>query len=192
MSDKENKKRKAAVTIRDMDIDDISPVYHLGEKLFTSEGFPILYRTWDPYDIANHYSTDSDYCMVAETEERIVGFILATTIEKEGTAWKKYGYISWIGVDKAYHRTNVGLRLYKRLEDKYREDGVRMVIADTQTDNKGAIGFFKTMGFSISGHNIWLTKTLLRQANRMTTPEHILLNHDNKQIQMKHINIKKD
>jgi ribosomal protein S18 acetylase RimI-like enzyme len=179
MSDKENKKRKAAVTIRDMDIDDISPVYHLGEKLFTSEGFPILYRTWDPYDIANHYSTDSDYCLVAETEERIVGFILATTIEKEGTAWKKYGYISWIGVDKAYHRTNVGLRLYRRLEDKYREDGVRMVIADTQADNKGAIGFFKTIGFSISGHNVWLAKTLRRQANRVAKPDHILLYPDN-------------
>ena len=42
-------KKRADVSIRQMEVDDIASVYHLGEKLFTSEEFPILYRTWDPY-----------------------------------------------------------------------------------------------------------------------------------------------
>lgn len=87
----------------------------MGEELFTSEEFPILYRTWDAYEVTDYFTSDSDYCLVAELEGRVVGFVLATTIEKEGTAWKKYGYLSWIGVAEAYQRTGLALRLYKKI-----------------------------------------------------------------------------
>jgi ribosomal protein S18 acetylase RimI-like enzyme len=145
------KARKAI--IRQMEIDDISSVYRLGEKLFSSDEFPILYRTWDPYEVTEYFSSNPDYCLVAETETggKVVGFILATTVEKEGTAWKKYGYLSWIGVDEAFQRTKLGLRLYRELEKRLLEDGVRMVIADTEAENEAAITFFKRVGFSNSG-----------------------------------------
>ncbi len=156
------KARKAI--IRQMEIDDISSVYRLGEKLFSSDEFPILYRTWDPYEVTEYFSSNPDYCLVAETETggKIVGFILATTVEKEGTAWKKYGYLSWIGVDEAFQRTKLGLRLYRELEKRLLEDGVRMVIADTEAENEAAITFFKRVGFSNSGQHVWLAKTLRR------------------------------
>src|SRR4030067_3336562 len=102
-------------TIREMEVDDIPPVYHLGEQLFTSEETPILYRTWDPYEVTEYFSSDPEYCLVAESDGSIVGFILATTIEKEGTAWKRYGYVSWLGVAEPFQRTNLGRRLYRRL-----------------------------------------------------------------------------
>jgi ribosomal protein S18 acetylase RimI-like enzyme len=155
---------KAKAIIREMEIDDISAVYRLGEKLFSSEEFPILYRTWDPYEVTEYFSSDPDYCLVAEAETngKIAGFILATTVEKEGTAWKKYGYLSWIGVDEAFQRTKLGLRLYRELEKRLVEDGVRMVIADTEAENEEAIAFFKGMGFSISSQHTWLAKTLRR------------------------------
>ncbi len=110
MSSARAKKNKIETNIRQMEIDDISAVYHLGEQLFTSEGFPILYRTWDQYEVTDYFTSDPDYCLIAETEPKgeIVGFIIGTTIEKEGTAWKKYGYISWIGVDPSFQRTNLG------------------------------------------------------------------------------------
>jgi ribosomal protein S18 acetylase RimI-like enzyme len=154
------KNRKAI--IRQMEIDDVSPVYHLGERLFSSEEFPILYRTWDPYEVTEYFSSNPDYCLVAETEAggKIVGFILATTIEKEGTAWKKYGYLSWIGVDEIFQRTKLGLRLYRELEKRLREDGVRMVIADTEAENEQAIAFFRRIGFANSRQHVWLAKTL--------------------------------
>jgi ribosomal protein S18 acetylase RimI-like enzyme len=107
---------------------------------------------------------------VGETDGRVVGFILATTIEKEATAWRKYGYLSWIGVDEAFQRTSLGLRLYKRLEEKLRGDGVRMIIADTEADNKGAIAFFKAIGFSPSRQHLWLTKTLRRPIKKAPKP----------------------
>ena len=157
---KESNGKKPEIILRQMDIDDLSPAYHLGERLFTTEDFPMLYRTWDSYEVADCFASDPNYCLVAEADERVVGFILATTTEKEGTAWKKYGYLTWMGVEESFQRTNLGRRLYKRLEEKFKEDGVRMVIADTEGDNKAAIAFFKALGFSPRAEHVWLAKTL--------------------------------
>lgn len=154
--------KKIEVAIRQMEIEDLAAVYRLGEKLFTSEEMPILYRTWDPYEVADYFSSDPDYCFVAEVSDKIVGFILATTVEKEGTAWKRYGYISWMGVDEEFQGKNIGHRLYRKLEEQLLEDKVRMVIADTDGDNKEAISFFETIGFTPRSEHIWLAKTLRR------------------------------
>ena len=164
MPSEKTRKKKVETNIRQMEIDDISAVYHLGEKLFTSEEYPILYRTWDQYEVTDYFTSDPEYCLVAETEPdcKIVGFIIATTIEKEGTAWKKYGYISWIGVDEAFHRANLGIRLYRKLEQRLRRNGVRMIIADTDAENEPAIAFFKAIGFSLSSQHVWLAKTIRR------------------------------
>jgi ribosomal protein S18 acetylase RimI-like enzyme len=172
MTSENERKKKTEITIRQMEIDDISAVYHLGEELFTSEEFPILYRTWDAYEVTDYFSSDPDYCLVAEVDGRIAGFTLANTIEKEGTAWKKYGYLAWIGVDEAFQRSNLGHRLYRKLEEKLLEEGVRMVIADTDVGNKGAIAFFETLGFTDRAKHVWLAKTL-RRPDRRTSKEKV-------------------
>jgi ribosomal protein S18 acetylase RimI-like enzyme len=157
---------KPKVSIRQMEIDDIPSVYHLGEELFTSEEFPILYRTWDPYEVTEYFGSDPEYCLVAEAADRIVGFVLATTIEKEGTAWKRYGYLSWIGVDESFQGRRLGSRLCKMLEQRLKENGVRMVIADTDGDNEEAIGFFEAMGFTPRSEHVWLAKTFRSKARK--------------------------
>lgn len=157
------KKRSSEIIIRQMDIDDISSVYHLGEELFTSDKLPILYRTWDPNEVTDYFGSDPEYCLVAEKAGEILGFIIATTIMKEGTAWNKYGYISWIGVEKAYQRTNLGQRLYNRLEDRMIVEGVRMIMCDTEANNIGAISFFRAIGFTERRKHIWMAKTLKRK-----------------------------
>jgi len=163
------------VEIREMEVDDIPSVYHLGERLFTSDETPILYRTWDPYEVTEYFSSDPSYCLVAESEGIIVGFILGTTIEKEGTAWKKYGYLVWIGVDDDFQRTGLGRRLYRELEKRMREDGVRMLIADTEGDNDEAIAFFGSLGFSSRTQHLWLSKTLkgrVRKSPKLNNSAH--------------------
>jgi ribosomal protein S18 acetylase RimI-like enzyme len=163
----EHPRRRFKTNIREMEIDDISAVYHLGERLFTSEEYPILYRTWDQFEVTDYFTSDPDYCLVAETEPggKIVGFAIGTTIEKEGTAWKKYGYLSWIGVDESFQRTNLGIRLYRKLEQRWKRNGVRMIIADTDAENVPAIAFFKSIGFANSSQHVWLVKTIRRPNN---------------------------
>lgn len=162
--------KRSEVNIRQMEIDHLSSVYRLGETLFTSEEYPILYRTWDPYEVTGLFTSDPEYCLVAESEDRVVGFVLATTFEKEGTAWKRYGYVNWIGVSSEFQSRDVGSRLYRRLEDIFRDDGVRMMIADTVVDNESAIGFFRGLGFTTSGRHVWLTKTLRKEDNKDSSP----------------------
>jgi len=163
--------KKPEATIRQMEVDDIAPVYHLGSSLFTSEEFPILYRTWDPYEVTGYFTSDPDFCLVAEVEGKVVGFVLATTVEKEGTTWKKYGYISWMGVEESFQGTSLTRRLFRELERRLKENKVRMIIADTEGDNERAIDFFRRQGFSPHVEHVWLVKTLGQPAKTTTKGE---------------------
>ena len=165
------RRRRIEVIVRQMEIDDLSVVYRLGESLFTSEEYPILYRTWDPYEVTGLFTSDPEFCLVAEVDDRVVGFVLATTVVKEGTAWKRYGYLEWIGVAEGFQQARLGLRLYRRLEERFREEGVRMIIADTVVENEKAIGFFHRLGFTATGKHIWLAKTLRREEGRDEKPD---------------------
>ena len=160
------KAKRVEVSVRQMEIDDLSVVYRLGESLFTSEEYPILYRTWDPYEVTGLFTSDPEFCLVAEVDDHVVGFVLATTIVKEGTAWKRYGYLEWIGVADGYQHARLGMKLYRRLEERFREEGVRMIIADTVVENEKAIGFFNRLGFTATGKHVWLAKTLRREESR--------------------------
>jgi len=66
----EQNKKHPKITIREMNLDDLAPVYHLGEKLFTALEVPNLYRTWDEYELVELFSSDSDLCLVAESEKK--------------------------------------------------------------------------------------------------------------------------
>lgn len=156
-------KRGKRAKIREMSIDDLPAVYHLGEELFTSEEFPILYRTWDRYEVTEYFNLDPYYCLVAEIDKQIIGFIIGTTIEKEGTAWK-YGYIAWIGVKREFQRTSLGRRLYRETEKRMKKkEGVRMVIADTDSNDEQAIRFFEKLGFLDRKQHLWMIKSLRKK-----------------------------
>ena len=81
----QNKKR-INVEIRQMEIDDLPEVFHLGEKLFTSEDAPNLYRTWDEYEVTGLFHNETELCLVAEANRRIIGFAMGTTITKTRSA----------------------------------------------------------------------------------------------------------
>jgi len=66
-----DEKKRTGVEIRDMEIDDLAPVFHLGERLFTSKKVPTLYRTWDEYEVTNIFQTESEFCLVAEVDRRL-------------------------------------------------------------------------------------------------------------------------
>lgn len=153
------KEEEEEISIRDMTIDDLPRVFHIGEEVFTSGRFPLMYRIWDQFEIASLYTTDAEFCVVAERNKKVVGFAMSTTIKKPRSAWK-YGYLAWLGVKKRYHRQGVGERLYREVEKRLEEAGIRMMIADTEQGNIEALNFFKKMGFNTAREHIWMTKTL--------------------------------
>ncbi len=152
----------AELDIRDMTIDDFASVFHLGEKLFTSEYSASMYRTWDEYEITTLYNSDSELCLVAEINEEIVGFALGTTVEKNNSAWK-YGYLVWIGVRPGLQKKGVGDGLFNEIRKRMKDQGVRMIIIDTDADNQAGIRFFEKHGFGSIQKHVYMTLNLAKR-----------------------------
>lgn len=107
------------VFVRELGIDDIAAIYHLGEELFTSDLYPYLYRTWDEWEVIGLYNTDPEYCLVAEIDGELAGFILGTIITK--ATWT-YGYILWLGVNPKFQRRGVADKLVDKVISRMIED----------------------------------------------------------------------
>ena len=154
------KAKNDKVLIREMQFDDLPTVFHLGESLFTAGKSPVLYRTWDEYEIMERFIADQQFCFVAESEGKIIGFAIGTIIEKARAAWS-YGYLSWIGIDPAFQGQGIGKNLINRMTRKFISEGARMMMLDTAADNTSAIRFFKRKGFHNVEQHIYLSKPLV-------------------------------
>ena len=148
--------------IRVMTIDDLAAVFHLGEQLFTSEYSSSMYRTWDEYEITTLFNSDSELCIVAELQDQVVGFALGTTVEKQNSAWK-YGYLVWIGTRPGLQKCGAGKKLFDEIRERMIEQGVRMIIIDTDADNEAGINFFKKQGFGNIQQHVYMTLNLSRK-----------------------------
>uniref|UniRef100_B8HSD5 GCN5-related N-acetyltransferase n=1 Tax=Cyanothece sp. (strain PCC 7425 / ATCC 29141) TaxID=395961 RepID=B8HSD5_CYAP4 len=147
------------VIIREMGVDDIAPIYHLGETLFTSDLYPYLYRIWDEWEVIGLYNTDPEYCLVAEVNEQLAGFVLGTVISK--APWV-YGYIIWLGVNSAFQRRGVADKLVDKLVERMIEEGVRFMLVDTDPANIPAVKFFNRKGFGNARKHVFLSMNLTK------------------------------
>jgi ribosomal protein S18 acetylase RimI-like enzyme len=154
-----NSQTSAPVTIREMELEDLAGVYALGERLFTADRWPNLYRTWDEYELVGIFSSDGDTCLVAEREDKVVGFALGTMIDKRNSAWI-YGYLLWLGVDPALKGRGIGKKLVEKLTNLFIGFGARMMLVDTDGDNKKAIRFFEHQGFGNPQHHVYMSRNL--------------------------------
>jgi ribosomal protein S18 acetylase RimI-like enzyme len=151
--------------IREMTIDDFSEVFHIGEEVFTAEYSQSLYRTWDEYEITTLFNSDNELCIVAEAEEKILGFALGTTVSKHNSPWK-YGYLVWLGVRKDIQKGRVGSSLFKEIKRRMKEQGVRMILIDTSANNEPAIRFFEKQGFGNIQEHVYMTLNLTRKPKK--------------------------
>lgn len=168
---KAKSKRARAFEIREMDIEDLPKVYLLGEQLFTAELWPNLYRTWDEYELVEFFASAQEYCYVAERNGKILGFILGTVIEKRHSAWN-YGWVVWLGVSPRAKGQGVGRKLVDKLTDIFIEDGVRILLVDTDAKNTNAIQFFERLGFGSKNHHVYMTQNLTRDPRYTEHKEH--------------------
>ena len=138
------------VEIREMRLEDLSSVFLLGQKLFTAEDFPTLYRCWDDDEVMNLFSADQETCLVAESEGKVVGFALGSIMKKPRNAWL-YGWLEWLAVDPAYKRHGIATRLLNQLTTLFIKREARIILVDTDESNHKALAFFRKIGF---GHEI--------------------------------------
>lgn len=162
------KTKTSSITIREMRVDDIPAVYRLGHRLFKTQEASTFYRTWDAYEVTNNFNQDPHLTLVAESQNRIIGFALGTTYENESGGWK-YGYLLWIGIRPKWQRSGLGSELYREMERRMHEEGVRMAFIDTARSNTGAIRFFKHMGYGKPEAEVWMSK-LIQKGRKSRTP----------------------
>lgn len=147
------------VTLRELSLSDLPAVYALGETLFPADKWPALYRTWDEYELAVHFASDGETCLVAEMDGAVVGFALGTLLEKRGSAWT-YGYLLWLGVDEKVARRGVAARLFERITELFIQAGARMIMVDTDAENAPALAFFRSQGFGQETPHLFLSRNL--------------------------------
>jgi ribosomal protein S18 acetylase RimI-like enzyme len=152
----------SGIEIRTATIDDLAAIFHLGEKVFTSQEFSNLYRTWDEYEVTHLFNSETEYVLVAETEGRVVGFAMGTIIEKARSAWS-YGHLLWLGVDPDFARMQIGSLLFDRFREIMEVTGIRMLMVDTQADNDPAVKFFQRKGFENPTDHVYMTLNLQKE-----------------------------
>ena len=148
-----------AVSIRVMELKDIEPVFALGNKLFTAEKWPTLYRSWDEYELVDLYESQGDYSLVAESNDKVIGFALGSMMKKPRNPWR-YGWLLWLGVLPGFKRRGIANRLVSRLTERFIDEGARMMLVDTDAQNAEAIRFFSKSGFGNEIHHVYLSRNL--------------------------------
>lgn len=147
------------VEIREMELKDVSEVFELGQRLFTAEEWPTLYRSWDDHELAQLFSNDSETCLVAEADGRIVGFALGRVMEKPRSAWR-YGWLLWLGVETRMKRSGIATRLIRQLTSLFIDRDARIMLVDTAAKNSSALAFFRRNGFGQEIRHVYLSQNL--------------------------------
>lgn len=147
------------VEIREMELRDVAAVFELGQKLFTADEWPSLYRSWDDHELAQLFSTEAETCLVAEADGEIVGFALGRVMEKPRSAWR-YGYLLWLGVSRRFKRGGIATRLVNQLKRLFIERDARIMLVDTAAKNHAALAFFRRSGFGQEIRHVYLSQNL--------------------------------
>ena len=148
-----------SVEIREMELRDVAGVFELGQKLFTAEELPSLYRSWDDHELAQLFSTEAETCLVAEADGKVVGFALGRVMQKPRSAWR-YGWLLWLGVERRFKRSGVATRLVNQLRGLFIDRDARIMLVDTAAKNHSALSFFRRSGFGGEIRHVYLSQNL--------------------------------
>jgi len=95
-------------------------------------------------ELRNYLRFPGSDCIVAETNRKLVGFILTAHQDD-------WGYIITIDVLERFRRQSVGSLLLARAEQHLKADGVREIALETAIDNASAIAFWHRHGYRTGG-----------------------------------------
>lgn len=153
------KQVSAPIEIREMELGDLKSVFELGQKVFTAENLPTLYRSWDEDEVVELFASDSETCLVAEQDGNILGFALGEMMEKPRSAWR-YGWLEWLAVQPRFKRRGLATRLLARLTELFITRDARIMLVDTDEENHEALAFFRRQGFGQELRHIYLSLNL--------------------------------
>ncbi|MDL2268437.1 GNAT family N-acetyltransferase [Desulfosarcina sp. OttesenSCG-928-A07] len=128
--------------LRGEDADDIAAIYADIVRKPADEKFKKLIEKHARYK-------DGSICLVAEKDERVVGFLMSYILEL-GFGVEKSAWISNLGVAVTFMGNGVGSHLIRSVIAEYRKAGVNHIYTPVIWDSTDILSFFKSQGFDHS------------------------------------------
>ena len=88
-------------------------------------------------------------CFVAESDGRIVGFMVSYILTA-GFGMAKSAWIATLGVSPNHMGEGIGARLAEEIFKVYKAKGIENVYTSVRWDSTDLLSFFKTLGFDRS------------------------------------------
>ncbi len=123
------------------DADDIAVIYASIVRKPVEVDFKAL--------IEEHARNENDICLIAERNDRIIGFMISYILSF-GFGIDKSAWIAFLGVDPEFMGQGIGDRLAKRIFKIYQDMGITRVYTSVPWDSTDLLSFFKTLGFDRS------------------------------------------
>ncbi len=148
--------------IRELQLTDVPMVVELGITAFTEETLPMLNRTWGETEVLNCYTSDPEFCLVAESRGKLIGFTLGTLMLPDPSRKNvsAYGWLLWIGVSPKHQRNGVAAKLADKLSRRFKEAGAGFVLVNSDETNSPAADFFTGTRFEPAARHIYFTRKL--------------------------------
>lgn len=154
--------RPFSYRIRELQLTDVPAVVELGNTCFTEQNLPLLHQTWGETEVLNNYTGDPEFCLVAESEKRVIGFTLGTLMVPDPSkrAARAYGWLLWIAVMERYRKSGVAAKLADKLARRFKSAGATFMLANSARENTPALTFFRTNGFQEGTTHLYLSRPL--------------------------------
>jgi len=123
------------------DVDQISRIY---AAITMNDVDPDFKRV-----VEDHARSDDEACFVAESDGKVVGFMISYIITA-GFGMAKSAWIATLGVDPSCMGQGIGAGLAEEIFKYYRSRGIENVYTSVRWDSTDMLSFFKTLGFDRS------------------------------------------
>jgi ribosomal protein S18 acetylase RimI-like enzyme len=131
------------VKIRRMKKEDLVAVVAIDEKVLGEKRFDYWERKIDvPEDLSEIGG------LVAEFDEKIIGFILGELSGREFRAPGNIGWVDTIGIDPTFQRKGLASLLLTHMVEHLRKRGVEVIHTLVNWSSWDLLQFYKTAGFT--------------------------------------------
>lgn len=139
------------VEIRNMKLQDIEEVHAYGtaERRFAVSGSTQVF--WTPEQLRDWLVAGQDVLLVAEHEERVVGYALSQYHGPTGKATFENLYVV-----PEQRKTGLGKQLTQALIVQLKERGAKYICALVEPDNAGIIRTLQSQGFQKGKNYVWM------------------------------------
>ena len=125
-----------AINIRRMETSDAEEVSRIEQQIFS--------RPWSCQGFLDALSGGNAIFLVAESEERIIGYCGMYCAADEGE-------ITNVAVDVSFRRRGIGKKLVEHLLMEAEDANIKNIILEVRISNEEAIRLYENMGFSVQG-----------------------------------------